>query len=318
MSTQARHCLRLVGVFTITGLLTSLAVAQKKIAEGPSVRIGLMKSLFRDAPDSLRQVLMEPFRTLTESQTGIKSELETAATAYELGQKLNENKIQLGVFNGIEFGWAQQDFPRLKPLLIGVNKHRELFAHLVVVKDSKLKDFAELQNQTVALPRWSRHHCHLFFEHCQQEARRQHQDFKTHVATPKGTEAALDDLVRGKVQACVADGVALESYQREKPGSYEKLKTLKKSEAFPSAVVAYLPGVLAEETLARFRAGMKRANETSVGRQLLATSRLTGFENVPAEYHKMVTEIVKLYPALRLTRKESVSGKQPSRHDGHH
>jgi ABC-type phosphate/phosphonate transport system substrate-binding protein len=318
MSTQARHCLRLVGVFTITGLLTSLAAADKKVSETPSVRIGLMKSLFRDAPDSLRQVLMEPFRTLTESQTGIKSELETAATAYELGLKLNEKKLQLGVFNGIEFGWAQQDFPRLKPLLIGVNKHRELFAHLLVAKDSKLKDFAELQNQTVAMPRWSRHHCHLFFDRCQQEARRQRQDFKIHVTTPKGTEAALDDLVRGTVQACVADRVALESYQREKPGSYAKLRTLQKSDAFPSAVVAYLHGVLAEDTLARFRAGMKRANETSVGRQLLATSRLTGFEDVPADYQKMVTEIAKLHPAPGLTKKESASGKQPSRHDGHH
>ncbi len=296
MSTRASHCVRLVGVFAIAGLLAPLAVAEKKIPERPLVRIGLMNSLFRDAPESFRQAMLEPFRTLMESQTGIKGELETAASAHELGLKLNENKIQLAVFNGVELGWAQQEFPRLKPLMIAVNKHRELFAHIVILNDSKLKDFSELQNQTVALPRQSRHHCHLFFEHCQQEARRQRQDFKTQVTTAAGTEAALDDLIRGKVQACVADGVALESYKHEKPGSYEQLKILKKSEPFPSAVVAYLPGVLPEETLARFRAGMMQAQETPVGRQLLAMSRLTGFEKVPADYQKMVDEIVKLYP----------------------
>jgi ABC-type phosphate/phosphonate transport system substrate-binding protein len=296
MSTRASYCVRLAGVFAMAGLLASLAVAEKKIPERPLVRIGLMNSLFRDAPESFRQAMLEPFRTLMESQTGIKGELETAPSAHELGLKLNDNKIQLAVFNGVEFGWAQQEFLRLKPLMIAVNKHRELFAHIVIPNDSKLKDFSELQNQTVALPRQSRHHCHLFFEHCQQEARRQRQNFKIQVATPAGTEAALDDLIRGKVQACVADGVALESYKHEKPGNYEKLKILKKSDPFPSAVVAYLPGVLAEETLARFRTGMMRAHETSVGRQLLAMSRLTGFEKVPADYQKMVNEIVKLYP----------------------
>jgi len=311
MSAQARHCLQLVGVLAVSGFLASLAAAQKKIPESSLLRIGLMNSLFREASDPVRQVIMEPFRTLTETQTGIKSELETAATAHELGLKLNENKIQLGVFNGVEFGWAQQEFPRLKPLLIGVNKRRELFAHLLILNDSKLTDFAELHNQTVALPRWSRHHCRLFFEHCQQQARRQHRDFKTQVATPAGTEAALDDLVRGKVKACVADGVALASYKHEKPGSYAKLKTLKKSDPFPSAVVTYVPGIVDEATLARFRTGMMRAHETSLGRQLLAMSRLTGFENIPAEYQKMVNEIVKLYPAATSAGVPAVTGRSP-------
>jgi ABC-type phosphate/phosphonate transport system substrate-binding protein len=297
MSAQASHCVGLAGIFAIAGFLASPGAAQEKIPERAAVRLGLMNSLFRGAPDSVRQAMLEPFRTLMESQTGIKSELETAPNAHELGLMLNENKIQLAVFNGVEFGWAQQEFPKLKPLIIAVNKQRELFAHVLILKDSKLRDFAELQGQTVALPRLSRHHCHLFFEHCQQEARRQCQDFKIQVATSKGTEAALDDLLRGKVQACVADGVALESYKREKPGSCEKLKTLTRSEPFPSAVVAHVPGVLDEKTLTQFRTGMLRAHETSIGRQLLAMCRLTGFEKVPDDYQKLVNEIVKLYRA---------------------
>ena len=298
MSAKANNCVRIVGICALlAGFLASLAAAEKEVAKRGSVRIGLMNSLFRDTPDALRQAMMAPFKTLMESQTGIRGELEAAPSAHDLGLKLNENKVQLGVFSGVEFGWAQQEFPKLKPLMIAVNKRHELIAHIVILNDSKLKDFSELHNQTVALPRPSRQHCHLFFEHCQQEAKRQRPDFKIQVTTPAGTEAALDDLIRGKVQACVADGVVLESYKREKPGSYEKLKTLKKSEAFPPGVVAHVPGVLDEETLTRFRKGMTRAHETAVGKQLLAMSGVTGFENVPADYQKMVNEIVKLYPA---------------------
>ena len=66
---------------------------------------------------------------------------------------------------------------------------------------------------------------------------------------------------------------------------------------FPAAVVAYCPGALDESVLQRFRDGMTRANQTLVGRQLLAACRLTGFEPVPAEYHKWLEAILKAYPA---------------------
>jgi ABC-type phosphate/phosphonate transport system substrate-binding protein len=297
MSTKASYCVRIVAIGALlAGFPGWLAAAEKEPPKRASVRIGLIDSLFRDAPDSVRQAMMAPFKTLMESQTGIKGELDTAGTAHELGLKLNDNKVQLGVFSGVEFGWAQQEYPKLKPLMIAVNKHHELIAQMVILDDSKMKDFSELHNQTVAVPRGSRQHCHLFLEHCQQEARRQRPDFKIQVTTPAGTEAALDDLLRGKVQACVVDGAVLESYQREKPGNYKKLKTLKKSEPFPPGVVAYVPGVLDEDTLTRFRKGMMRANETAVGKQLLTMSGVTGFENVPADYQRMVNEIVKRYP----------------------
>ena len=35
----------------------------------------------------------------------------------------------------------------------------------------------------------------------------------------------------------------------------------------------------------------------SIGRQLLASCRLTGFEPVPEGYQKMVEQIIKAYPA---------------------
>jgi ABC-type phosphate/phosphonate transport system substrate-binding protein len=261
-----------------------------------TVRIGLVNTLFHDLPDSMLQLMLEPFGALMHSQTGIHGELVSAGDCRDLVQRLKEDKVQLGVFNGVEFGWAQQEQADLKPLMIAVNKHPKSQAFLVVRNDSTATSFSDLQGKVLALPRRSRDHCHLFLQrqcrYCGSDPKR----FFSQIATPAGPEVALDDLVRGKLQACVVDNLGLESYKHEKPGCYDRLKTLKESEAFPAVVVAYLPGTLDEATLQRFRDGMSRANQTLVGRQLLSSCRLTRFEPIPADYQKQIAEIIKAYP----------------------
>jgi len=66
---------------------------------------------------------------------------------------------------------------------------------------------------------------------------------------------------------------------------------------FPAAVVAYRPGILDEATLKRFREGMMNANRTILGRQMLTLWKLTAFEEVPQDYEKVLSEILKTYPA---------------------
>jgi hypothetical protein len=86
MSAHASHCVGLAGVFAIAGFLASPGAAEEQIPERAAVQLGLMNSLFRGAPDSVKQAMLEPFRTLMESQTGIKSELETAPSAHVAGR----------------------------------------------------------------------------------------------------------------------------------------------------------------------------------------------------------------------------------------
>jgi ABC-type phosphate/phosphonate transport system substrate-binding protein len=261
------------------------------------VRIGLVHSLFRDTPDVMVQVIMEPFSALMESQTGIKGQLVMAGDAMDLAQRLKEDKLQLGVFHGVEFGWAQQKYPELRPLMLAVNKQQALHAYLVVRDDSDAAGFTDLRQRSLAVPRRSREHCHLFLHRCCREHGSDSKRYFTQITTPPGVETALDDLLRGKVQACLVDSIGLESYKREKPGCFARLKIVKVSEAFPAAVVAYAPGILDEITLQKFREGMAKANETAIGRQLLAGCRLTGFDPVPDGYQKLVDEIIKVYPA---------------------
>jgi ABC-type phosphate/phosphonate transport system substrate-binding protein len=116
------------------------------------------------------------------------------------------------------------------------------------------------------------------------------------VLAPENTEDALDDVVDGMVGAAAVERVGLESYKRRKPGRFKQLKELAKSRPFPPVVVAYVDGSLDAKTLQRFREGLLGAARKERGEMLLTLFRLTGFEEVPRDFDKVLTETHKAYP----------------------
>jgi ABC-type phosphate/phosphonate transport system substrate-binding protein len=285
-------------VAILLGVMTVPAWSgEKQGSDAAPVRIGMVTTLFRDVPESLLVAMMQPFGVLMQSQTGVSGKMVPGGDVMHLGQMLAEDKVQLAVFHGFEFGWAREKYPELKPLMIAVNQQRYLHALLVVRTDSPLTGFNDLKGKQVAYPRRSREHCHLFFHrHCQNTGQEVNQYF-ARVTAPASSEEALDDVVDKVVPAAVIDGVAWECYQRRKPGRFAQLKALATSAVFPAAVVAYHPGSLDEETLKRFKDGMISANQSPMGRQLMTLWRLTAFEPVPADYDQTVAAILKVYPA---------------------
>jgi len=276
---------RVAATILFGSLIASTARGEEAAKRIEPVRIGFASSLARDTPEAIVQIILEPFASLMESQTGVPGQLVLGGDVHNLTQRLKANQFQLGLFQGVEFAWAQQACPELKPLMIAVNKQRHLQACIVVRRDSTATSVDDLRQQEVALPRHSREHCHLFWQRCCRERGQDAEHFFAHVVTPRGVELALDDVVRGKVQAAVVDCYGLECYQHDKPGCFERLRTVKVSELFPASVVVYYPGRLSAATLERMKGGMARANETAIGRQLLAAVRWTGFESVPAVFH---------------------------------
>jgi ABC-type phosphate/phosphonate transport system substrate-binding protein len=261
-----------------------------------TIRVGVVSSFFRDTPEPLVKVVMRPFQSLLETQTGIAGEVLVGGDPTALGRKLKEDQVHLGVFHGVEFAWARLKHPTLKPLLLCLHHDRVLRAHLLVRKDSKAAVAADLEGQTVALPRESREHCRLFLERrCAKPGTCPAKFFKE-VTTPADAEEALDAVVDGQVGAVVVDGVALAAYRKLKPGCAARLRTLLESEAFPCAVVAYQPGQLSEGFLRSFRDGMIAAKTTRRGQQLLQMCRITGFEAAADDYDRLLTEIAKAYP----------------------
>jgi ABC-type phosphate/phosphonate transport system substrate-binding protein len=261
-----------------------------------TVRIGLVGTLFRDTPEPMVQMMIRPFKTLLESQTGVSGEIVASGDAGTLGRQIKEDQVQLGVFHGVEFAWARAKFPELRPLLIAVNEQRFLRAVLVIRKDDPAASSADLYGKSIALPRLSREHCRLFLERrCAKGGCKVEKSFPE-VTAPGDVEDALDSVFEKQVAGAIVDAVALDGYSKLKPGRAAKLRTLQQSEAFPCAVVAYLPGVLPDSLLERFRDGMIGAKESVRGRQLLELCRITRFESIPPEYEQMLVDIAKAYP----------------------
>jgi ABC-type phosphate/phosphonate transport system substrate-binding protein len=261
------------------------------------VRIGLIASLFSDVPEPTVMAMMQPLGALMEAHTGVSGELVSCGDAENLGQQLTEDKVQLGVFHGIEFAWARQKHPELRPLVIAVNQQHHLRAHLIVRANGKIANLGDLQGKALAFPHASREHSQLFLRRRCQEFKKEPANFFAKITNPANAEDALDDLVDGAVQACVIDGVSFDCYKRRKPGRCQKLRILQSSEIFPAGVIAFRSGFLDEATLARVREGMININRTVAGKQLMTLWKLTGFEPVPADYDQTLTEIIKAYPA---------------------
>jgi ABC-type phosphate/phosphonate transport system substrate-binding protein len=307
-----RHVVFGIGPLTIALLAVAGLPASEDAGASGTVRIGLVRSLFRDLPESMVQVLMQPFGSLMRAQTGMNGEILFSPDALDLGRCLDEGKMDLGVFHGFEFAWAQQKYPDLRPLVIAINKHRHLNANLVVRSDCDAASLADLKGKVVGLPRLGREHCRLFLERqclaCGAEPR----NFFAKVVVPRNVEDGLDDVVRGKLQAVVVDNLALECYAQVKSGCFARLKVLKRSEIFPAAVVAYRQGAIDDAKLARFRDGMVGAVQNERSRDLLTLWKLTAFEDVPADFPQTLANIARAYPYVSTPPTVPVASPVPS------
>ncbi len=284
--------------------LAALLVATATVGLAPAgeemktdtVRIGLASTLFRDTPDALVQTMMRPFRSLMESQTGLSGQLVTGVQPDELGRQLKDEKVQLAVFNGIEFAWARQKSPELTPLMLAVNHQKYLRAFIVVREDSPAARLADLKGKSLGIPRRTREHCRVFLDRRLATLDKQPGDFFAKLTTPVNMEVGVDQVVNGESDAVLIDGCFLSWYEERKPARFAKLRIIEKSEVFPAAVVAYCAHSLDQTTLRRFREGMLSAKDNPRGVQLMTLCQMTSFEPVPDDYEQLLKDIVKRYP----------------------
>jgi ABC-type phosphate/phosphonate transport system substrate-binding protein len=280
----------------LLGLMWASAVGRAVADDGHCVRIGLVSSLFRDTSEPLMQVIMRPFKSLLETQTGMRGQLVSGGEAEHLGQRLKEGEVHFGIFHGVEFAWAKAKFPQLKPLVIAVNKQPFLLAHLIVRTGSKIKSLDDLKGRVIGLPNLSREHCWLFLERRCVPVDQPAETFFARISRPRDPCYAIDDVIDGTLQAAVIDDADLAAYRQQYPDFFTKVKSLLRSEAFPCAVIAYYPGTLSDNLLEQFRSGMLGAKESRPGRQMMQLCRITSFEEVPDDFDKMLEDIARAYP----------------------
>jgi ABC-type phosphate/phosphonate transport system substrate-binding protein len=272
------------------------ASAEERSPSSEFIRIGIVSSLVKDVPDTLIDAMSAPFSALMTAQTGTNGKLCKAGDACTLGKELTEDRVKLGIFHGIEFAWARQKYPQLRPLVVAINGDIHLRAVLVVRTDNKAGRVADLQGQTLAMPKTSRDHCAMFLDRRCEECGQSADRLFGKLTMPSSAEDALDDVVDGVVQAAVIDSSSLDCFKRRKPGRCAKLKVVLESEVFPAAVVAYDPASLSDAQAQRFRSSMLAAHKSVVGRQLMTLWKITTFEPVPDDYDQTLLNIAKAYP----------------------
>jgi ABC-type phosphate/phosphonate transport system substrate-binding protein len=231
-----------------------------------------------------------------ESQTGVRGKPVLLSGGDEVSKQLSENKVQLAVYHGHEFAWAQTKYKDLKPLVVAVSQGTKLTAQVIVAKDSPITKLEDLQDQKLGMPRGTREYARLFVSRrCRSIGHRQ-EKFFSGITTPPNMVASLDDVLNGRIQAAVVDGAAWENYQWLNPANAGKLRSLMKSEPFPTGVIVYKEGGLPASELKKFKDGLMTAHQRHEGLQLMMLWKMSRFEEVPADYQQTLSEIARAYP----------------------
>ncbi len=288
-----QFCLMVGGLAAILLLLATNLPAQdgKKILHlgtSGSLGVGTSKDKQKAALDLLHQFIRD--------ETGFHNEIDRCQSWSEEAQALAKGKLQLGVFQGYEFAWAQAKWPELKPLAVGINVHPYAEVHLIVNKNSPATAIAGLRGQALGLAGGGGGLPRLFVEREAAAAGQTPDRFFSRITSPNTIEDALDDVVDGIIQATVVDRAGLEAYRQRKPARFNRLKEIGHTPPVPLAVLAYRDKHLDDATVERFRNGLVTANQKEKGQTLLSLFRLTGFSAPPSDFTQVLAATRKAFP----------------------
>ncbi len=262
-------------------------------AQDPDViKIGMVDSLVKDLSPGKQKLIDADFPDMVKEYTGLASKVFQGGDPLSAGQKFVDGQWHLGVFQGVEFAWAQAKDPKLQPLMVAVGREKSIHALLVAKKEGAVASFADLNGRNVKVLQ-GREHCRLFADKGAGGDAKKH--FGKVVAT-SNAEITLDEILLGKIDAAIVDNAAFENYNDIQPGRFKRMKVLAQSEPFPASVIAYRQGGLSDGVLEKFKTGMLKANDSARGRDLMANFNITAFAAPPADYAKQLGEILKAYP----------------------
>src|SRR4051812_20244218 len=136
--------------------------AEGQKADPDVLRIGSLAT--PDAGTPKEKAALESLQSFIKDETGMNNEIVHQKDWREVADKMAKGDLHLGVFQGYEFAWAQENHPGLKPLALAVNVSRYPIAYVVTGKASQAKDFAGLQGQSIALATGSPAYLRLYLD----------------------------------------------------------------------------------------------------------------------------------------------------------
>jgi ABC-type phosphate/phosphonate transport system substrate-binding protein len=263
-------------------------------AADPELKIGMLSGMFRDQQPAVIQALAKPFRDLMTKHTGYTGDVEVVDDPHTLTDRLKENKVQLGVYHGFEFAWAQQRCDDLMPLIVTCPPGGCVQGLVVVAADCPAKSLADLKECDVLIPRGAKAHTLVFLDKLRDGF--DDDDARPTAKTDQTPEDVLTAVATGKAKVALVDGCAWDGYKVLHPGGVKALKVLAKSEQFPPAVVCYRKGTLSDDQVKQLRDGLTTSSKTPTGKMLMTLWNLKGFEAPPKGYQTSLDDILKAYP----------------------
>jgi len=274
-------------------LAPTAAPAQQKDAP---LKLGMASTFFTDLPKAFVDLVTAPFPEMMLKTTGLKGALLADKNAHGVVSQLETGDIHFGVLHGHELAWMQKKHPKLKPLMVVVNKQHNVQAFVVVKKDGAIKEMNDLRGKTIDFPLMSKEHTRIFV--AKYSSDNAQKSFFKDIVHSDSYFGALDDIAKGKGDAIAVDSIML-SFYKEIKGPYfaNNLRVLKASSEFPPAVIVYKEGALPDATLKQFCAGLLKANQDPAGRDLMKDWSIDGFEMPPANFQKMLDATLLEFPA---------------------
>src|SRR5690242_3257665 len=100
-----------------------------------TLRIGTSGKLTSGSAADKEKAGQDTLHDYIKDETGLNNEIARQKDWQELADKLSKGELQLGVFQGYEFAWAQEKKPDLKPLALAVNVYTYPVAYVVAKRD---------------------------------------------------------------------------------------------------------------------------------------------------------------------------------------
>src|SRR5262249_4473014 len=122
-------------ILTAAALAVALVSANANAGDNTVYKIGIGKNSFRDVPKELVSFAGLPFQELVKDQTGLDGQMVQDTDAMTVAKRIDEGELQFGVLYGYEYGWAQEKYPDLKPLIISIHRPKKLTAVILVRSD---------------------------------------------------------------------------------------------------------------------------------------------------------------------------------------